>query len=100
MTPDEEAMHALTIESDDNVGRAVRIHWIDSGMSLHGWRTSDTLPEMTPYIETVGIWMGENPNVVMVGGSRDPSNVDSSKGNWGECQLIWKLAITRMEWLS
>lgn len=90
----DEAAEALSVIEDDNLGKPVRVRWIDSGMSIHGWRQLPAVFEDPPSVETVGLWMGENERVVMVGGSRDADNE-----NWGECQLIWKPSITSREWL-
>lgn len=90
-----EAAEVASVSDDEHKGKAVRIRWIDSGLALHGWQRMDALPKDTPAIETVGLWMGENERVVMVGGSRDADN-----DNWGECQLIWKPSITAKEWLA
>lgn len=95
MTAEREAAEALSVAQDADIGRAVRITWIDSGQAAHGWQSIDSLPAATPTIETVGLWMGENANVMMVGGSHDAINC-----NWGECQLIWKPAVLNKEWLA
>lgn len=86
---------------DGDLGRVVRIRWIDSGMSLpHRWLTREQAMtkmetmESAP-VETVGLWMGENDYVVMVGQSRDRTN-----DNWMAAQLIWKQCITEKEFLS
>lgn len=84
-----------TVMLDDNVGRAVRVRWIDSGLAVHGWKTIGELPQSVEEVETVGLWMGENDHCVMVGNTRD------SKGNsWLGAQLIWKDAITTKEFLA
>lgn len=95
MTPEAEVAAVASIVGDEDEGRPVRIKWTDSGMAVHGWQQRDSIAPTMPAIETVGLWMGESADVVMVGGSRDPNN-----SNWGECQLIWKPSITSKEWLS
>jgi hypothetical protein len=97
-TAEEEA--ALSnITSDDNLGKPVRVRWIDSGLSLHRWLNKDDVEEKTKDmlspVETVGLWMGENETVVMVGQSRDAEHA-----NWMSAFLIWKPSIQAVEWLS
>jgi hypothetical protein len=95
MSPEQEAAAVAAVQHDDNVGRFVRIDWIDSGLAVHGWHSVDTVPQKLPRVVTVGMWMGESDEAVMVGGSHDVSN-----NNWGECQLILKATITERTWLS
>lgn len=85
-----------TVMQDDDVGRAVRIRWVDSGLAYGaGWQKIDDLPDIhVETCETVGIWMGENDNVVMVGQTRDAAN-----DNWNQPMVIWKPSIVAKEWL-
>lgn len=90
---DEEEVRNVT--SDDDLGRAVRVRWMDSGLSVHGWRQISDIPTNVEECESVGLWMGENEHVVMLGGSRDSNN-----NNWNDVQLIWKPSMLVKEWLS
>lgn len=96
--PHEHAVaeEVANVNADADLGRPVRIVWIDSGLSVHnGWMDAKDLPAMVETVETVGLWMGENDSIVMVAGTRDSSNE-----SWLHAQLIWKAAITAKEWLS
>lgn len=96
MNVEAEVAAVRAITEDEDTGRAVQVTWTDSGQALHGWQSEATIREhVMPVIETVGIWIGESDDMVMVAGSRDETNC-----NWGECQLIWKPAISRKEWLT
>jgi hypothetical protein len=92
-TPDDDQID--TVMQDDYVGRPIRVMWIDSGLACDGWRTPGELPAMVETVESVGLWMGENDQVVMIGGTRDSQN-----NGWLHCQLIWKTAIQSTEWLT
>ena len=87
------------ITSDENLGRPVRVNWIDSGLAVHSWTTLKDMPDNVEHVESVGLWMGENDNVVMLAGTRAGTR-DSSNDNWLNCQLIWKQAIIEQEWLT
>ena len=90
------SVESESVSADDNTGRAVRVRWIDSGLAVgHGWKQTSELPSSVERVETVGLWMGENEEVVMVGGTRDTANE-----SWLAVQLIYKPCITGMEWLS
>lgn len=95
MSPEDEVKHVAAIAADADEGRPVRIRWTDSGMAIHGWQPREVIEPVMSSVETVGLWMGENEEIVMIGGSRDRLN-----GNWGECQLIWKPSISHKEWLG
>jgi hypothetical protein len=45
-------------------------------------------------VTSVGLWMGENDDVIMVAGAKDDANQ-----NWLHVQLIWKPSIVRQVWL-
>lgn len=87
-------MSGETVMQDDDLGRPVRIRWIDSGLAVHGWSAEHELPKTVSHCESVGLWMGENDEVVMVGGTRD-----AETSNWLNVQLIWKPSIIEKEWL-
>lgn len=84
-----------TVMQDSDLGRIVRIRWIDSGYALNGWTHTDKVPETVMTVESVGLWMGENDKVIMVAGTRDEAN-----DNWLNVQLIYKPCIETKEWLS
>ena len=84
-----------SVNQDDDLGRPVRILWIDSGLAVHGWTQRHEMPAMVETVESVGLWMGENDDVVMIGGTRDKGN-----HSWLNCQLIWKESIRGKEWLD
>jgi len=97
--PSPETKGALAdITSDDNLGRAVRVRWIDSGMHYDaGWAhreefLGDDLKTME--CESVGLWMGESDHAVALGQTRDIEN-----NNWMAAQIIWKPSILAVEWL-
>jgi hypothetical protein len=94
MSPGDEIKHVMSIVADADEGRPVRVCWTDSGMAVHGWQSRESIDPVMSSIETVGLWMGEDEEIVMIGGSRDRLNE-----NWGECQLIWKPSISLKEWL-
>jgi hypothetical protein len=83
-----------TVMADSDVGRPVRVRWIDSGLAVHGWNTFEELPASVEEVETVGLWMGENDDCIMIGSTRD-----SKANSWLGAQLIWKDAICKKEWL-
>jgi len=90
----EAPIDAIAVEGD-NVGRAIRVVWVDSGLAVHdGWIDADSLPDNVETVESVGIWIGENDNVVIIAGTRDHENEQ-----WLNCQLIWKKAIVEKRWL-
>lgn len=88
----------LTVQQDDNTGRAVRIIWTDSGLAYNtGWgkfRAHSDRARVTD-VETVGLWMGESDTVVMLAHSRDEDNE-----NWNVSMTIFKPCIKSKEWLS
>lgn len=94
----EDTLAALSsLQQDEDTGRAVRIRWTDSGLAHHtGWQsfTSATDDHKVMDVETVGIWMGENEQVVMVAHSRDADN-----DNWNVSMTIFKPCIISKEWL-
>lgn len=90
-----EELAAKSVSADEDLGRPVRVRWLDSGLALYGWQQKGDLPDNVSEVESVGLWMGENENVVMVGGTRDAENQ-----NWLNVQLIWKPCLVAKEWLS
>jgi len=85
-----------SISEDRHTGRPVRVRWVDSGLSTGlGWKSWSELPANVEEVETVGLWMGENDNVVMVGGTRDQAN-----DAWLNAQLVYKPCIRTVEWLD
>ena len=84
-----------TVMQDADKGRVVRVRWIDSGLAVHGWNHPHEVPKSVETVESVGLWMGENDEVVMVAGTRDMAN-----DNWLNVQLIYKPCIIDKEWLS
>lgn len=89
-TPEQD-----TVMQDDDTGRIVRLRWLDSGLAVHGWHQMSDLPQSIEEVETVGLWMGQNDAVVMIGSSRD-----AHSNSWLGIQLVWKDAITTKEFLS
>ena len=84
-----------SVPEDDQRGRAIRVVWVDSGLAVHdGWMTAIELPDNVETVESVGIWIGENEHVVILGGTRDHKNEQ-----WLNCQVIWKKAIVEKRWL-
>lgn len=93
----DEREEMKTVNEDCNTGRAVRIVWTDSGLAHHaGWEKFRDVGERSRVmeVETVGIWMGENDDVVMVAHSRDDANQ-----NWNVAMTIYKPCITQKVWL-
>jgi hypothetical protein len=91
----EEEVAVTSVPQDADLGRVVRVRWTDSGLAMHGWQElRDASTKTVSDVETVGLWMGENDNVVMVAGTRDADNE-----NWLNVQLIWKPSIISKEWL-
>lgn len=89
-----------SVNADDDLGRAVRVRWIDSGLAVHdGWMLRSELPDNVCTVETMGLWIGENEDVVMVAGTRAEAGAMGSE-QWLNCQLIWKPSIVSKEWLS
>lgn len=84
-----------TVMQDDDLGRPVRVRWMDSGLALTGWKQKTELPSFISPVESVGLWMGENDEVVMMAGAHDEDN-----HNWLNVQLIWKPSVIVKEWLS
>lgn len=86
------------IEQDPDLGRAVRIIWIDSGLHRsQGWGTLEDYKvhkDGVMEVETVGLWMGQSAKAIAVAQSRDEDN-----GNWMAAQIIYKPCIIRKEWL-
>lgn len=85
---------ADSISADLDLGRPVRIRWIDSGLSVTEWSDRHELPKDVSRVESVGLWIGENDHVVYIAGTRDVENE-----HWLNCQIIWKRAIIEQEWL-
>jgi hypothetical protein len=86
------------VTADENIGRAVRIRWIDSGLhsdrswaGLHEWELDMKAAEC----DTVGLWIGENENVVAVAQTHDAAN-----GNWMAVQVVWKVAVIAIDFLE
>ena len=97
--PQEEFEKALVdITQDPDLGRAVRIIWIDSGLHRdRGWAPREEFLESDFHVlevETVGLWMGESDTAISIGQSRDAHN-----DNWIAAQIIYKPCIVRKEWL-
>jgi hypothetical protein len=92
---EEEAAEVRSVSQDEDTGRPVRVRWVDSGLGITGWKQMKDMPSDVSHCESVGLWMGENDRIVMIGGSRDDTN-----DNWNEAQLIWKPSIISKEWLS
>lgn len=92
----DEVPHHIAEDSD--LGRAIRIIWTDSGMSRDkGWASREVYAEFdmsSLTCETVGLWLGQDDDVVAVAQSRDEVN-----DNWLCAQIIWKPSIIRKEWL-
>jgi len=91
---------AESVVEDADLGRPVRIRWIDSGgHDNRAWapRTefmaAVELDDMV--CETVGLWMGENDTVIAIAQTRDAHN-----GNWLSVQVIWKPALILKEYLG
>lgn len=100
MSPEEGTLEETSVVGHpDEVGRPVRIRWVDSGMTVPRWAAASYIEgktqDMLGAVETVGLWMGENEHVVMVGQSRDVTN-----GNWMAGTLIYKPCILDKEWLT
>lgn len=90
-----------SVNADEDLGRAVRVRWIDSGLAVHdGWMLRSELPDNVCTVETMGLWIGENEDVVMVAGTRAEAGSMGSSEQWLNCQLIWKPSIVSQEWLS
>lgn len=89
---------AVDIQQDVNLGRAIRVMWTDSGCHHDaGWAKLDEFFDGTLRVldvETIGLWMGENDDIVAVAQSRDVGN-----DNWMAAQVIWKPSIISKEWL-
>lgn len=89
----------MNITADKDVGRAVRVIWTDSGFHHdEGWAPIETFMAADVHamrVETVGIWMGENEEVIAVAQSRDEDNC-----NWLAAQIILKSCVVKKEWLS
>jgi hypothetical protein len=90
-----EDIEVENVNADDDLGRPVRIKWIDSGLAVGSWTQARDLPDDVATVESIGMWMGENDHVVYLAGTRDVDNE-----NWLNCQLIWKRAIIEKEWLT
>lgn len=94
MIPDED------ITADADLGRSVRIRWIDSGLAAHdGWMSRSEIPTNVWTVETVGLWLGENDNVVAVAGTRALGE-DKGSEQYLNAQLIYKPCVVSKEWLS
>lgn len=97
---DLETLKAESVSEDDDLGRSVRVRWIDSGLAVHnGWMTRSELPDNVATVETVGLWLGENEHVVVVAGTRAMGEEAGSE-QYLNCQLIYKPCIVIKEWLS
>jgi len=95
-----EAVIAESISEDADLGRAVRVRWIDSGLAAHdGWMLMSEIPTDVATVETIGLWLGENDNVVMVAGTRAMEGMGQSE-QYLNAQVIWKPSIVSKEWLS
>ena len=82
------------ISEDADFGRYVKVTWVDSGLAVHpGWQTRADLPGNVATVESIGIWVGENDNVVALAGTRSGDAILN-------CQLIYKPCIISKEWLS
>lgn len=87
------------ISADENLGRVVRVRWTDSGLhQSFGWAKRGEFFDhdlAALGVETVGLWVGENENVVCVAQSRDEKN-----DNWMSVMAIWKPSVQVVEWIE
>lgn len=87
----------INITEDSDLGRAVRIMWIDSGEHQdRGWDNRENFTDalVCSPCETVGMWLGESADAIIIAQSRDKHN-----DNWMAIQVIWKPSLVRKEWL-
>lgn len=86
------------ITEDEHLGRPCRARWIDSGMSRDkGWAKREAymaLESGAMECETVGLWLGEDDEHIVIAQTRDKQN-----DNWLMAQVIWKHAVLLVEWL-
>jgi hypothetical protein len=100
LSTDVETLKAESVSEDVDLGRAVRVRWIDSGLAAHdGWMLRSDIPDNVATVETVGLWLGENDNVVMVAGTRATAESMGSE-QYLNAQVIYKPCIVSKEWLS
>lgn len=100
MSHTEDELAAGSVSEDADLGRAIRVRWIDSGLSAHdGWMLKADIPTNVATVETVGLWLGENDNVVMVAGTRASAESMGSE-QYLNAQVIYKPCIVSKEWLS
>ncbi len=90
----QDSSEPQDVMADEHLGRPLLVRWIDSGLALNGWTSQHDIPKTVSSVESVGLWIGENDEVMMIAGTRDEENC-----NWLNVQLIWKKAVTGKEWL-
>lgn len=92
-------MHDITAGPD--TGRIMLIEWTDSGMSRGGaWMSFDTATSevcentLAPVV-TVGLYMGEDDDVLVLAQSHA-----ASENGYYNMQVVLKSCITKRGWLS
>ena len=82
-----------SIAPDKDTGRPVLVRWTDSGLAVGGWTSVADLPGEVQIVESIGFWIGENDEVIAIGGTKDEDNE-----SWLNCQIIWKKSIEEQVW--
>ena len=84
----------------DESPRIVRITWLDTGAHVdYGWANTekymDGLNKERMYVQTVGMLIGEDDDIYLVGLSYEPI-----EKKWYGGQAVHKSAVKEVEWLQ